>query len=109
MSGGSGGGGNGGRSGGGSGSPGAPESDTDITSALRDAYGKNANVQQLPNATQVTHEKATVRIYDNGNAEVWSSPSRKERAYKPVAGSLKTYKDPVKALTEFEKRTGLIT
>ena len=81
-----------------------------ITTAMRKYYEPGgAHVQQTSQGdTQVTHPKATVRLKSDGTAEVWSSRDG-TKAFKPVAGSLKTYKDPVKALGEFEKRTGIIT
>jgi uncharacterized protein YqiB (DUF1249 family) len=67
-----------------------------------------ATVQQTAGASQATHPRATIRIYSDKTAEVWSSRDG-TRAFKPVAGNLKTYNDPIKALGEFEKRTGIIT
>lgn len=108
MGGGSGGGGQPGRTGGGGG--GEPQlGDTNLTANLRKFYEPGgATVQQTANASQATHPKATIRIYADRTAEVWSSRDG-TKAFKPVAGSLKTYKDPIKALGEFEKRTGMIT
>lgn len=105
MGGGSGGSGSGGRGGSGQPRPG----DSALTANMRKYYEPGgATVQQLPSgAVQATHEKATIRINDDNTAEVWSGKNGK--AFKPVAGSLKSYNDPIKALGEFEKRTGMIT
>jgi hypothetical protein len=129
MGGNSGGGGNGGRSGGGGSTNGdasqpgevvreankanlgAPRpGDTALTANMRKYYEPGGtSVQQLPGgAVQATHPKATIRINEDRSAEVWSSRDG-TKAFKPTAGSLKTYKDPMKALGEFEKRTGIIT
>jgi len=107
MGGGSGGGGRSGRGGGGgSGEP--RPGDSALTANMRKYYEPGgATVQQLPyGAVQATHAKATIRIQADNTAEVWSSSGGK--AFKPTA-PVKSYKDPMKALAEFEKRTGIIT
>ena len=109
MAKGSGGGGKPGRSGGGSGQP--RPGDSALTANMRKYYEPGgATVQQLnaDGTVQATHAKATIIIYGDRTAEVWSSRDG-TKAFRPVAGSLRTYNDPMKALGEFEKRTGMIT
>jgi len=112
MGAGAGGGGNGGRpGGGGGGQSGQPQpGDTALTANMRKYYEPGgATVQQFSDGgVQATHPAATIRIYADRSAEVWSSRDG-TKAFKPQAGRLQTYKDPMKALGEFEKRTGIIT
>ena len=102
--------GGGGRPGRGGGGGGGGAGDSPLTANMRKYYEPGgATVQQTEDGTvQATHEKATIRIYPSGNAEVWSSKAG-GKAFKPTSGSLRSYSDPMKALGEFEKRTGIFT